>query len=276
MAEIFEPSMSTSAFERLPSLGSITVKPVSTKRWVNSVWAAGSNVGCPTCRSGIWTQTSGNFLSRNCLLRAAATSWRGGAAGTSSAARSLILLATWSLSFSASEDRSPLAGPFTLAATTRLVSVLMGVGIVIAAWDAARALWGERTAVAAALAVMSLYPMFYYSRVGNPDVPSLFYATIALAALARMIRDGFTARRALFWSAMAWSEAAALPMSVFVGTLLASAPQDDLRAYWTAWALGVGWSGLILLRLAFWLRPRHLASGLAGLIALTAMVARRF
>jgi len=91
----------------------------------------------------------------------------------------------------------PVGALRTLTLIGRLVSVLMGVGIVIAAWDAARALWGDRTAVAAGLAVMSLYPVFYYSRVGNPDVPSLFYAAIALAALARSLRDGLTGRRAV-------------------------------------------------------------------------------
>ncbi len=91
----------------------------------------------------------------------------------------------------------PVAALRTLTLIGRLVSVLMGVGIVVAVWDAARALWGERTAVVAALMVLSLFPMFYYSRVGNPDVPVLFYSSLALAAFARSITGGFTLRRAI-------------------------------------------------------------------------------
>jgi hypothetical protein len=91
----------------------------------------------------------------------------------------------------------PVAALRTLTLIGRLVSVLMGVGIVVAVWDAARALWGERTAVVAALMAMSLFPMFYYARVGNPDVPVLFYSAVALAAFTRSIAGGFTLRRAI-------------------------------------------------------------------------------
>jgi 4-amino-4-deoxy-L-arabinose transferase-like glycosyltransferase len=88
----------------------------------------------------------------------------------------------------------PVKALSTLTLFGRLVSVLMGVGIVVAVWDAARALWGHLTGVLAALLVMTLFPMFYYSRVGNPDVPMMFYAAITLAALTRSVARGLTLR----------------------------------------------------------------------------------
>jgi hypothetical protein len=90
-----------------------------------------------------------------------------------------------------------------------LVSVLMGVGIVISAYDAATTLWGRRTGILTALLAMLSYPMFYYSRVGNVDVPVLFFSAVALDAFAHIIRRGFTVRRA------AW-------LGVFVGLAMAT------------------------------------------------------
>lgn len=140
----------------------------------------------------------------------------------------------------------------TLTLIGRLVSVLMGVGIVVAAWDAARALWGERTAVVAALLVMSMFPMFYYARVGNPDVPSLFYAAVALAAFARALRDGLTSRRgiclgAFVGFAVATKEPiAALFLAIPPVLLFLQWPQ--LRSGgWLAWG---AWKPVVLCALA--------------------------
>ena len=92
----------------------------------------------------------------------------------------------------------PVKALGTLTLFGRLVSVLMGVGIVVAVWDTARTLWGHRTGALAGLLVMTLFPMFYYSRVGNPDVPMMFYAAIALAVLARAVVHSFTVRRGIW------------------------------------------------------------------------------
>lgn len=146
----------------------------------------------------------------------------------------------------------PVVALRTLTLIGRLVSVLMGVGIVIAAWDAARALWDERTAVVAALAVLSLFPMFYYSRVGNPDVPSLFYSAVALAAFARAMRDGFTARRgiclgAFVGFAVATKEPIAALFLAIPPILLILKWPELRRAGWLAWS---AWKPAVLAALA--------------------------
>ena len=50
---------------------------------------------------------------------------------------------------------------------------------------------------------MLLYPMVYYSRTGNFDVPYMFWATLGLWAYALILRHGFTYRRAVALGACA-------------------------------------------------------------------------
>ena len=92
----------------------------------------------------------------------------------------------------------PVSTLQVLALIARLVSVLMAVGIVVAAYDAARTLWDHRTGILTAVLVMVSFPMFYYSRTGNVDVPVLFFTALALAAFARSIARGFTLGRAVW------------------------------------------------------------------------------
>lgn len=146
----------------------------------------------------------------------------------------------------------PVGALRTLTLIGRLVSVLMGVGIVVAAWAAARELWGERTGAVAALAVMLLYPLFYYSRVGNPDVPSLFYASIALAVLARSIREGFTVRRGIWLGAfvgfaVATKEPIAALFLALPFILLYLIWPELRRAGWLAWS---AWKPVVFAALA--------------------------
>ncbi len=95
----------------------------------------------------------------------------------------------------------PVRALRALSAIAHFLSVLMGVGIVLAAYDAARALWDRRAGIVAALFVLGLYPQFYYSRVGNPDNLQTLFTALALAGLARTIAVGFTVRRALWMGA---------------------------------------------------------------------------
>ena len=96
-----------------------------------------------------------------------------------------------------------------LTLIAHFVSVLMGVGIVLAAYDAGRTLCDRHTGILAALFAMISFPMFYYSRTANVDVPVLFYTALALAAYARIIAAGFTTQRAIW-------------LGVFVGFALAT------------------------------------------------------
>ena len=96
-----------------------------------------------------------------------------------------------------------------LSLIAHFVSVLMGAGVVLAAYNAGRTLWDERTGALAALVVMVSFPMFYYSRTGNVDMTVLFFTALALAVFAHIIAAGFTARRAVW-------------LGVFVGFALAT------------------------------------------------------
>ena len=92
----------------------------------------------------------------------------------------------------------PVTALRNLTVIAHLVSVLLGAGAVVAAFDAGCTLWDRRTGLlAAAFAAMS-FPMFYYSRTGNVDVPVLFFTAAALAVFARCLAGEFTLARALW------------------------------------------------------------------------------
>jgi Dolichyl-phosphate-mannose-protein mannosyltransferase len=94
----------------------------------------------------------------------------------------------------------------------RSVSLLMAVGIVIAAYFFARTLWGNLAGVITSLLVMLNYLMFYYARTGNLDVPMFFWTSVGVAIFGKIIVDGITNRR------MAW-------LGVFAGLALATKEQ---------------------------------------------------
>jgi hypothetical protein len=93
--------------------------------------------------------------------------------------------------------RDPVRSLVILTLIGRIVSVLMGAGIVIAAYFFSRELWNHATGVAAAILTMVSYPMVYYSRTGNLDVPAFFWSAITLVVLARVFTSGLTRRRAV-------------------------------------------------------------------------------
>lgn len=91
----------------------------------------------------------------------------------------------------------PVRALATLAAIAHFLSVLLGVGIVLCAYETGRVLWNERSGVACALSALLVYPMFYYARNSNVDVPVLFFTAAGLAAFAHIVRDGLSMRRSV-------------------------------------------------------------------------------
>src|SRR3984893_2975006 len=85
-----------------------------------------------------------------------------------------------------------------MALIANLLSVLMAVGIVIAAYDAGRVLWDRTTGLLSAAFTMLSFPMFYYSRTGNVDVTVLFFTALALNVFARCLASGFNPSRAVW------------------------------------------------------------------------------
>ncbi len=98
----------------------------------------------------------------------------------------------------------PAATLRTLTHIGHLLSVLMGVGIVVAVYWTGRLLWNRRTALLASLFVLTSFPMFYYARTGNVDVPMLFFSSLVLLVFARILSTGF-------------STASAVHLGLFVG-----------------------------------------------------------
>ncbi len=97
--------------------------------------------------------------------------------------------------------RDPVAILRNLTLIARLITLLMSAGIAVAAYDAGLALWDRRTGLLSAAFVATMFPMFYYSRTGNVEVPVLFFTAGALAAFARCLAFGFSVRRALWLGA---------------------------------------------------------------------------
>lgn len=85
----------------------------------------------------------------------------------------------------------------TLTLIAHFLSVLLGIGVVLCAYEIGREQWDEETGFASAIAVLLMYPMFYYARNSNVDVPVLFFTAAALWAFAVIVRRGLTMRRAL-------------------------------------------------------------------------------
>jgi hypothetical protein len=91
----------------------------------------------------------------------------------------------------------PVGALRVLSLIAHFISVLMGVGIVLAAYSAGQTLWDGRTGTVAAMIVMVSFPMFYYSRTGNVDIAVLFFTAMALAVFAHIIVGDFSVRRAV-------------------------------------------------------------------------------
>ncbi len=118
--------------------------------------------------------------------------------------------------------KDPVEALEALTLIGRSVSVLMGAGVVIAAYFFSRTLWGHLAGVVAALLTMLNYLMFYYSRIGNPDVPALFWSSIGLVIFAKILVGGLTIRRAVW-------------LGVFAG--LATATKDQAVILFLPFAL---------------------------------------
>jgi hypothetical protein len=94
--------------------------------------------------------------------------------------------------------KDPVRSLKVLTVLGRLVSVVMGAGIVVAAFFFSRALWGHAAGVIAAILTMVTYPMVYYSRTGNLDVPAFFWSAVGFAVLAHVLSSGLTVRRGVW------------------------------------------------------------------------------
>ncbi len=140
---------------------------------------------------------------------------------------------------------NPVGTLYVLTLIARLVSLLCAAGVVVCAYDAAGVLWDRRRAIwAAAFAAVS-FPMFYYSRTGNPDIVLLFFTAAALAAYGRILVRGFTPWRAAWLgifggAAVATKEQAAasfilIPVVLLWLSLRAARAEGAAISSWNFW-----------------------------------------
>jgi hypothetical protein len=83
----------------------------------------------------------------------------------------------------------PASSVQMLMRISRLVSVLMGAGIVVCAYFLGRKLWDRATGVLAAVFVLLMYPMFYFARTSNLDVPVTFWQSCVLLLFALALQE---------------------------------------------------------------------------------------
>lgn len=141
--------------------------------------------------------------------------------------------------------------PFGLANATRALqvmsliskalTVLFALATVFGAYHAARHTWNARAGRFAALLVSLMYPVAYYARTGNLDVPMLGLVALGLANYAAIVRYGITRATALALGvaaglAVATKDSAvgifaAVPLAVF------AMPRQAGAVAWKLWAL---------------------------------------
>lgn len=84
----------------------------------------------------------------------------------------------------------PVSAVSNLTIVARLVSVAMAAAAVVVAFRIGRVVWDRRTALLCAAAAFVPYPMFYYAKTGNVEVPYLLWTSLALLFYARMALGG--------------------------------------------------------------------------------------
>ncbi|MGH8546213.1 MAG: ArnT family glycosyltransferase, partial [Gammaproteobacteria bacterium] len=81
-----------------------------------------------------------------------------------------------------------------LALLTRMVSALMGVGVVLCAYVIGSILFGKRAGLVSAVLITGCYPIVYFAHTSNVDVPALFWTALAVAAV--LVCADYGSRRA--------------------------------------------------------------------------------
>jgi hypothetical protein len=90
----------------------------------------------------------------------------------------------------------PIGSLQMMTILSRIVSVLMAAGTVVAALYTGAALWGRRAGLLSGLCAMLMFQMFYYGRTSNVDMGALFWTAVGLMVFAQCIREGLTTGRA--------------------------------------------------------------------------------
>jgi hypothetical protein len=104
----------------------------------------------------------------------------------------------------------------------RSVTLMMACGIVVSTYLTSKIIWDKVSGLFAAFLMMLATPMFYYARTGNLDVPVLFWISLGILMIARILVYNFTIRR-----------------GILLGTFAALSVATKDQAY-GAWLAGIG------------------------------------
>jgi hypothetical protein len=89
----------------------------------------------------------------------------------------------------------PVGALRQLSWIVRSWSMVLGVAAVVGAYYAAKHMWNRRAGFLAGLFTLLMYPMAYYAKVTNPDMPVMGWTGLGLATAALILRYGATVRR---------------------------------------------------------------------------------
>lgn len=80
-------------------------------------------------------------------------------------------------------------------------SILLGIAVVLGAYYTARHLWDRTAGIFAAVFTLLMFPMAYYAKLTNPDMPVLGWTSLGLALFALCLRHGATVKRGTWFAA---------------------------------------------------------------------------
>lgn len=89
----------------------------------------------------------------------------------------------------------PVSAFRALTVIARCVSVAMGASIPVIAYRIGCSLWDRSTGLAAFALAFVPYPMWYYSKTANLDVPVLFWSALGILAYVQIVTKGVTVWR---------------------------------------------------------------------------------
>jgi 4-amino-4-deoxy-L-arabinose transferase-like glycosyltransferase len=84
----------------------------------------------------------------------------------------------------------------------RTVTLLLAFATVLGAYFTGKYLWGRTAGLFSGLFTMLMFPMAYYARLGNLDVPVLGWTSLGLAVFALSLRNGLTVKRGAWFGAL--------------------------------------------------------------------------
>jgi hypothetical protein len=129
----------------------------------------------------------------------------------------------------------------------RSVTMLLALATVLGSYYTGKYLWNKKVGFLAAIFTILMFPMAYYARLGNLDVPVLGWTSLALAVFALSLRHGLTLKRAVWFGVFVALTAATKGISQAAGSFLflpgvllwlhlRSGKEDRLWRWTSVWA----------------------------------------